>query len=83
MTVALFRRRHEGDTAPPKAVMAAAMPLVGPDVPRVNRARRSDTTDGWQRDAWYFFDAIGELRSPITFIANACSQATAHHRADR
>ena len=76
MTVALFRRRHEGETAPPKAVMAAAMPLVGPDVVRVNRARSSQTTESWQRDAWYFFDAIGELRSPITFIANACSQAT-------
>jgi hypothetical protein len=56
--------------------MAAAMPLVGPDVARVNRARSSQTTESWQRDAWYFFDAIGELRSPITFIANACSQAT-------
>lgn len=75
MTVALFGRRNTESTAPPRAVTAAAMPLVGPDVPRANRARQRETTEGWQKDAWYFYDAVGELRSPVTFLANACSQA--------
>lgn len=70
------RRSTESAAPPPRAVMAAAMPLSGPDVPRMNRARQMETVEGWQNDAWYFFDAIGELRSPTTFIANACSQAT-------
>ena len=69
-------RGRDGEQAPPRAVLAAAMPLVGPDVPRADRARRTETTDQWQSDAWYFFDAVGELRAPVTFIANACSQAT-------
>lgn len=72
--MALFRRRDTA--APPKTVLAAAMPLVGPDVSRINSGRRRETTEGWQNDGWYFFDSIGELRSPVTFIANACSQAT-------
>jgi hypothetical protein len=73
--MALFARR-KNETAPPKAVLAAAMPLVGPEVRQVGNLRRAQTVEGWQTDAWYFFDAVGELRSPVTFIANACSQAT-------
>jgi len=69
-------RKSEGKAAPPKAVLAAAMPLVGPEVKAVGNLRRQQTVEGWQTDAWYFFDAVGELRSPVTFIANACSQAT-------
>jgi hypothetical protein len=64
------------ETAPPRAVMAAAMPLSGPGVQAVARARRKDTQDDWQREAWYYYDAIGELRSPVTWIANAVSAAT-------
>ncbi|MEU1494302.1 hypothetical protein ABZ456_29120 [Streptomyces sp. NPDC005776] len=64
------------EVAPPRAVMAAAMPLAGPGVQAVARARRKDTQDDWQREAWYYYDAIGELRSPVTWIANAVSAAT-------
>ena len=64
------------EAAPPRAVMAAAMPLSGPGVQAVARARRKDTQDDWQREAWYYYDAIGELRSPVTWIANAVSAAT-------
>lgn len=81
--MALFKRRTAreapgpGDvTAPPRTVLAAAMPMSGPDVARVNRARNTETVEAWQKDAWYFFDAVGELRAPVTYIANACSQAT-------
>lgn len=60
----------------PRAVMAAAMPLSGPGVQAVARARKKDTQDDWQREAWYYYDAVGELRSPVTWIANAVSAAT-------
>ncbi|MEU7010376.1 hypothetical protein [Streptomyces sp. NPDC046332] len=32
----------------------------------------------WQREAWYYFDVIGELRGPLVWIANAVSQADVH-----
>lgn len=64
------------EAAPPRAVMAAAMPLSGPGVQAIARARKKDTQDDWQREAWYYYDAIGELRSPVTWIANAVSAAT-------
>jgi hypothetical protein len=62
----------------PKAVLAAAMPLSGPAVKAVNRARASVTTEQWQQEAWYYFDAIGELRGPLVWIAQAVSQAEVH-----
>ena len=61
--------------APPKAVTAAAMPLVGPGVAAYAVARRKDTQEDWQKEAWYYYDAIGELRAPVTWIANAVSSA--------
>ena len=70
------RGPREPAAPPPKAVMAAAMPMSGPGVVAVGRARKSDRVEAWQRDAWYFFDAIGELRGPVTWISNAVSKAT-------
>lgn len=64
--------------APQKTVMAAAMPMSGPGVTRIDRGRHRSTTDQWQQEAWYFFDAIGEVRSPLVWIANAVSQADVH-----
>lgn len=79
MGVSTWLRTATGTPPPttvPKAVMAAAMPLSGPGVQAVARARKKDTQDDWQREAWYYYDAIGELRSPVTWIANAVSAAT-------
>ena len=59
----------------PKAVLAAAMPMVGPGVATVRSAIGSSRTEEWQRQAWYFYDTVGELRGPITWIANAISKA--------
>lgn len=63
---------------PAKTVVAAAMPMHGPEVTRINRGRMYKTTDQWQNEAWYFFDAVGEVRGPVVWIANAVSQADIH-----
>lgn len=60
---------------PPKAVLAAAMPMNGPGVRRINRGRSHQTQEQWQTEAWYYFDSVGELRAPLVWIANAVSQA--------
>ena len=62
----------------PKAVLAAAMPMSGPAVTRVNRSRMQQTQEQWQREGVYYFDVIGELRGPLVWIANAVSQAELH-----
>lgn len=75
----LLRRRPRTDTqAPPRAIAAAAMPMSGPGVLRASRARRQTSNSDWQREGWYFFDVIGELRGPLVWIANAVSQADVH-----
>lgn len=77
----LNRLRGTGDNeakAPPKAIVAAAVPLSGPGVTRVNRGRQHQTQEQWQREGWYYFDVIGELRAPLMWIANAVSQADVH-----
>ena len=63
---------------PAKSVLAAAMPLVGPDVVRVSSVQKRSTQEEWQREAWYFYDAVGEARGPMVWIANAVSQADVH-----
>lgn len=60
---------------PPKSVVAAGMPMSGPGVTRINRGRQQSTQEQWQREGWYYFDVIGELRGPLVWIANAVSQA--------
>jgi len=59
----------------PRAVMAAAMPLSGPGVRALATSRKASGTQGWQRDAWYFYDTVGELSAPVQWIANAVSKA--------
>ncbi|MFF1957969.1 hypothetical protein ACFVWX_13385 [Streptomyces sp. NPDC058220] len=49
------------------------MPVTGPDAREAWTARQGDTA--WQREAWYHYDACGELRSAVTWIANAVSRA--------
>lgn len=74
----LDKLRGTDKAPPPKAVIAAAMPMNGPGVTRVNRGRSFKSTELWQNESWYFYDAIGEVRGPITWIANAVSQADVH-----
>lgn len=63
---------------PAKSIVAAAMPMNGPGVQRVAKSRQQATADQWQTEAWYYYDAIGELRAPLMWIANAVSQADIH-----
>jgi hypothetical protein len=71
-------RKRERETPPPRTVLAAAMPMNGPEARRVAGARASANTDQWQSEAWYYYDAVGELRSALTWIANAVSKADLH-----
>lgn len=77
--MAIFKRKNRtGLTEPegqPRAVLAAAIPLTGPEAKRYTQARSKDTAQQWQKDAWYFYDAIGELTAPTNWIANAVSKA--------
>lgn len=76
----LFDRRKttEEVKAPPRAIVAAAMPMSGPGVTRVDRGRAHQSQEQWQREAWYYWDSVGELRAPTVWIANAVSQAGIH-----
>lgn len=87
--MAFFRRRHpkgplelhESANAPgeaPRSIVAAAVPLSGPGVRRVDQGRQRQTQEQWQREAWYYFDVVGEARGPLMWIANAVSQADVH-----
>lgn len=75
-TLGLERRQERKQ--PAKAVVAAAMPMSGPGVVRVNQGRQQTTQEQWQREGWYYFDVVGELRGPLMWIANAVSQADLH-----
>lgn len=71
-----FRRRADTeDTPPAKVVVAAALPLSGPSVRRLDRMRPQGGQEAWQKDAWYFYDAVGELYAPTNRLALALSQA--------
>lgn len=70
----LFSRKREPDTTPrPRAVVAAAMPLEGKPGKDAWNASSSDAT--WQGQAWYYYDAVGELRFAFNWLANALSRA--------
>ncbi|MEU7074723.1 hypothetical protein AB0B30_32550 [Streptomyces narbonensis] len=85
--MAIFRRRtKDGPLLPeqpdgsvtPRSITAAAMPMAGPGVKIADRARKQNANSDWQRQGWYFYDVIGELRAPLVWIANAVSQADLH-----
>ena len=72
--MALFRRSSPPvvDYARvPRSMVAAAVDIA--QVPENWRTRAGE--DGWQRDAWYFYDAIGELRFATQWLANSISLA--------
>jgi hypothetical protein len=69
----LFRKENQ-EAAPvgkPKTVIAAAVSLN--EAPQGWKARQGE--DVWQKDAWYFYDAVGELRFASNWLANAVSLA--------
>lgn len=68
----LFRKRNQD--AAPKSVVAAAVPLSGPGAVALSKSMKPGTED-WQKEAWYHYDACGEFRSAVTWIANAVSKA--------
>lgn len=73
----LFRRDKDGASKPvPKgrSVVASAMPLAGPDGRQAWQAASTDA--GWQAQAWYFYDSVGELRFAFNWLANAISRAS-------
>lgn len=74
MGLANWRRNKDDGTPPPKAVLAAAVPLAGPAASAF-AAMRAIGTEAWQKDAMYFYDVIGEVQSPINRIALALSKA--------
>jgi len=63
---------------PLRTVTAAAMPMAGPGVKIADRARKFNSNSDWQKQGWYYYDVIGELRAPLVWIANAVSQADIH-----
>jgi hypothetical protein len=73
--MAIFKRRTAAaqEPQPARSVVAAAV-NIGEAGTAAWRARVSE--DAWQKQAWHHFDACGELRYAVTWIANAVSQAT-------
>lgn len=71
----LFKRSRSHAT--PRTVLAAAIPLEGPQKVSVGRAFKAGTLD-WQNTAWHYYDAVGEFRSAITWVANLVSKADVH-----
>lgn len=59
--------------SPSRALLAAAMPISGREGKQAWDARSGD--DGWQRQARYYYDAVGELRFAFNWLANAISRA--------
>lgn len=71
--MSLFRKKDSAASAPPSAVVAAALPLAGPAGKQAWAASTSDVA--WQKQAWYFYDAVGELRFAFNWLAAALSRA--------
>lgn len=71
----LFRRGDKIDPAA-KTVTAAAVPLAGPDRLQVGRTLATlAKPEDWQKESWYYFDAVGEYHSALTWISNLLSMA--------
>lgn len=74
MALGLRRKKGPATEAPGRALLAAALPLEGKPGRQAWHASSGD--DQWQRQAWYYYDAIGELRFAFNLLANAVSRAT-------
>ena len=56
-----------------RSLLASSIPLEGPAARMAWRARSGD--DAWQKEAWYHYDACGEMRFAFNLLANAVSRA--------
>lgn len=65
--------RDLSSASPARSVVASSMPLSGPQGKAAWHARSGD--EGWQRQAWYYYDAIGELFFAFNLISNAMARA--------
>jgi hypothetical protein len=75
--VGLFTRKDKSDPESvkrPRALLAAAMPLEGVNGRAAWNASSGDA--GWQNQAWYFYDSVGELWFAFNWLASAVSRAT-------
>lgn len=69
-------RQAKGQATTPsgaRTLVASSMPISGPEGKQAWQARSGD--DAWQRQAWYFYDACGEMRFAFNLLANAVSRA--------
>lgn len=67
----IFRKTPEART-----VTAAAVPLAGPSRLQVGRTLATlAKPEDWQKESWYYFDAVGEYHSALTWISNLLSMA--------
>lgn len=76
MGILTRKDRKEAPDKPVRArtLLAAAMPLAGREG---KQAWQNSTSDvNWQKTAWYYYDAVGELRFAFNWLANAVSRAT-------
>lgn len=69
-----LRLRKDKPAPQPRVLLASALPIEGPAGKQAWRARSGD--DGWQKQAWYYYDAVGELRFAFNYLANAVSRAS-------
>ena len=65
-------RRSEPATPPPNSVIASAANMTG----KASRIPRARGARPWQEEAWYFYDAVGELRFSVNYIANSLSRVS-------
>lgn len=69
----LRRKKREDDVPKGRTLLAAALPVTGPEGKMAWRNSNRDTE--WQKRAWYYYDAIGELRHAFMWLANAASRS--------
>jgi Phage portal protein len=72
-----FRRTTSAEIVPVKAnksLLAAAVNLRDQKIGKAAWHARSGE-DGWQRNAWHYYDTLGELNAAVRWIANAVSRA--------
>lgn len=65
--------RQNAPTAEPAPLVASAVSYPGKG--KSKSAQRAGSHDGWQKEAWAYYDRIGELRYGSNWVANIASQA--------
>jgi hypothetical protein len=64
-----MRQRRLAARTDPRVLVASAAVMTGP-----NRSKAKVDTADWQKQAWAFYDTVGELRFGASWIANALSR---------